>query len=54
MNNGTPGVQNSVYEANIGPTFGGMLIQMMTMLVVPVLYSMWQERRATKLASQDA
>ncbi len=25
------------------PTFGGMLIQVMTMFVVPVLYSMWQE-----------
>ncbi len=26
------------------PSFGGMLIQVMTMFVVPVLYSMWQER----------
>jgi copper/silver efflux system protein len=25
------------------PTFGGMIIQVMTMFVVPVLYSMWQE-----------
>ncbi|MCH8318643.1 MAG: efflux RND transporter permease subunit, partial [Bacteroidetes bacterium] len=25
------------------PSFGGMLIQVMTMFVVPVLYSMWQE-----------
>ncbi len=25
------------------PTFGGMLIQVITMFVVPVLYSMWQE-----------
>ena len=27
------------------PGFGGMLIQVMTMFVVPVLYSMWQEGR---------
>lgn len=27
------------------PSFGGMLIQVMTMFVVPVLYSAWQERR---------
>ncbi len=26
------------------PTFGGMLIQVMTMFVVPVLYSMWKEK----------
>jgi Cu(I)/Ag(I) efflux system membrane protein CusA/SilA len=25
------------------PSFGGMLIQVMTMFIVPVLYSMWQE-----------
>jgi len=25
------------------PSFGGMIIQVMTMFVVPVLYSMWQE-----------
>ncbi len=30
------------------PSFGGMLIQVMTMFVVPVLYSMWQERVVTK------
>ncbi len=30
------------------PTFGGMLIQVMTMFVVPVLYSMWQERQWKK------
>lgn len=30
------------------PTFGGMLIQVMTMFVVPVLYSMWQERKWKK------
>jgi len=27
------------------PLFGGMIIQVMTMFVVPVLYSMWQEKR---------
>ena len=27
------------------PTFGGMLIQLITMFVVPVLYCMWQEYR---------
>ncbi len=27
------------------PTFGGMTIQVITMFVVPVLYSMWQERK---------
>jgi len=27
------------------PLFGGMTIEVLTMLVVPVLYSMWQERR---------
>ena len=27
------------------PSFGGMLLQVMTMFVVPVLYSMWQERK---------
>jgi Cu(I)/Ag(I) efflux system membrane protein CusA/SilA len=25
------------------PLFGGMIIQVMTMFVVPILYSMWQE-----------
>ena len=25
------------------PSFGGMIIQVMTMFVVPVLYSMWKE-----------
>src|SRR3546814_12603570 len=30
------------------PTFGGMLLQVMTMVVVPVLYSMWQERKVSK------
>ena len=27
------------------PSFGGMIIQVMTMFVVPVLYSLWQEKR---------
>ena len=27
------------------PSFGGMLLQVMTMFVVPVLYSMWKEKK---------
>ena len=27
------------------PLFGGMIIQVMTMFVVPVLYSMWREKQ---------
>ena len=27
------------------PTFGGMIIQVMTMFIVPTLYSMWRERK---------
>ncbi|MFB6318586.1 efflux RND transporter permease subunit [Saccharicrinis sp. FJH54] len=30
------------------PLFGGMIIQVMTMFVVPVFYSMWQEKRVKK------
>ena len=30
------------------PTFGGMLLQVMTMFVVPVLYSMWKEKNLKK------
>jgi len=30
------------------PLFGGMLIEVLTMFVVPVLYSMWQERQIKK------
>ena len=30
------------------PLFGGMLIQTMTMFIVPVLYSMWQERNVKR------
>ncbi|MGI9543487.1 MAG: efflux RND transporter permease subunit, partial [Cyclobacteriaceae bacterium] len=33
------------------PTVGGMLIQMMTMFIVPVLYCAWQERKLKKLNS---
>ncbi len=32
------------------PLFGGMIIQVMTMFVVPVLYSMWQEKRVIREA----
>jgi len=31
------------------PSFGGMILQVMTMFVVPVLYSMWQEKKIKKL-----
>ena len=31
------------------PSFGGMLIQVMTMFIVPVLYSMWKERGLHKI-----
>ena len=34
------------------PTFGGMLLQVMTMFVVPVLYSMWKERKFKKEQKQ--
>jgi Cu(I)/Ag(I) efflux system membrane protein CusA/SilA len=30
------------------PSFGGMIIQVMTMFVVPVLYSMWREKQIPK------
>ena len=30
------------------PSFGGMLLQVMTMFVVPVLYSMWKENKLKK------
>lgn len=32
------------------PSFGGMIIQVMTMFVVPVLYCMWQEKKIKKLS----
>ncbi len=31
------------------PLFGGMIIQVMTMFVVPVLYSMWQEKQVRRI-----
>jgi len=36
------------------PTFGGMLIQVMTMFVVPVLYSMWQEGKVVSSSSSSS
>lgn len=37
------------------PSFGGMLLQLMTMFVVPVLYSMWKEKGLKKqLKSSNA
>ncbi len=35
------------------PSFGGMLLQVMTMFVVPVLYSMWKERQLKKQLEND-
>ena len=32
------------------PSFGGMLIATLTIFVVPVLYSMWQERKVIKMS----
>ena len=34
------------------PSFGGMIIQVMTMFVVPVLYSLWQEQKVKHLILQ--
>ncbi len=34
------------------PTFGGMLLQVMTMFVVPVLYSMWKEKNLKRKQKQ--
>lgn len=36
------------------PLFGGMILQLMTMFVVPVLYSMWQERKVGKTEKIEA
>jgi len=36
------------------PSFGGMLIQVMTMFVVPVLYSMWQEKKVEKAITEKS
>ena len=35
------------------PSFGGMLLQVMTMFVVPVLYSMWKEKGLKKQLKQS-
>ena len=35
------------------PTFGGMLVQAITVFVVPVLYCMWQERVIRKQAKAE-
>lgn len=35
------------------PSFGGMTIQVMTMFVVPVLYSMWQEGKVKRLMKKN-
>ncbi len=35
------------------PLFGGMSIEVLTMFVVPVLYSMWQERKVKKTLKQQ-
>ena len=34
------------------PAFGGMTLQVMTMFVVPVLYSMWQESKVKRAISK--
>jgi Cu(I)/Ag(I) efflux system membrane protein CusA/SilA len=34
------------------PTFGGMLIQSISVFIVPVLYCMWQESRAKRLQNE--
>jgi len=34
------------------PSFGGMTLQVMTMFVVPVLYSMWQESKVKRAISK--
>lgn len=36
------------------PTFGGMLLQVMTMFVVPVLYCMWKERKLKQQIKAEA
>jgi copper/silver efflux system protein len=33
------------------PLFGGMIIQVMTMFVVPVLYSMWREKQVRRISN---
>jgi len=36
------------------PSFGGMTIQVMTMFIVPVLYSMWQEGKLKRLNRRNS
>jgi Cu(I)/Ag(I) efflux system membrane protein CusA/SilA len=36
------------------PSFGGMVIQVMTMFVVPVLYSMWRENQVRRNLKKQA
>jgi Cu(I)/Ag(I) efflux system membrane protein CusA/SilA len=33
------------------PSVGGMLIATLTIFVVPVLYSMWQEKKVKKMSN---
>jgi Cu(I)/Ag(I) efflux system membrane protein CusA/SilA len=33
------------------PTFGGMIIQMMTIFVVPIFQSMWRERAIGRISN---
>ncbi len=35
------------------PLFGGMIIQVMTMFVVPILYGMWQEKKIKRLSRKS-
>lgn len=34
------------------PSFGGMTIELITLFVIPVLYSMWEERRFKKMSNE--
>ncbi len=36
------------------PAFGGMILQVMTMFVVPVLYSMWQEKKIKRTHNNNS
>ena len=31
------------------PTFGGMVVQILSLFLVPVLYSMWKEQKVKRL-----
>jgi len=35
------------------PTFGGMLLQVMTMFVVPVFQAIWREREVTLIDTSN-